>query len=135
MYRRCTTQQLEIFHKPAKFARTGQIMGNNSRTKGERQFRVFRLRSRLGLSIVEWLTMVISSLPHLNLQEELERQVSQRTGRRVRNLAVELEPERIILRGLATTYHVKQLAQHGVRELMPNVRLDNVIVVTSDEAV
>jgi hypothetical protein len=77
------------------------------------------------------LTMVISSLPHL--QQELERQVSLRTGRRVRDLAIELEPERIILRGLAATYHVKQLAQHGVRDLLPYIRLENVIVVTSSE--
>jgi hypothetical protein len=75
--------------------------------------------------------MVLSSVPHLHLQEELERRVSLRTSRRVRNLAVELEPERIVLRGQATTYHVKQLAQHGIRDLVPNVRLENVIVVSS----
>jgi hypothetical protein len=73
--------------------------------------------------------MVSTSLPHL--QQELERQVSLRTGRRVRNLAVELEAERIVLRGLTTTYHVKQLAQHGIRDLLPHVRLENVIVVES----
>jgi hypothetical protein len=73
--------------------------------------------------------MVASSLPQL--QEELERHVSFRTGRRVKDLAVELEPERVVLRGLTTTYHIKQLAQHGIRDLLPNVRLDNVIVVES----
>jgi hypothetical protein len=77
--------------------------------------------------------MVIASIPHLNLQEELERQVTERTGRRVRNLAVELEPERIVLRGQTSTYHVKQLAQHGIRDLVPNIRLENVIIVTSPE--
>jgi hypothetical protein len=71
--------------------------------------------------------MVISSMPHL--QEELERQVSLRTGRRVRNLIVELEPERIILRGQTNTYHVKQLAQHGVLDMLPHARLENGIVV------
>jgi hypothetical protein len=74
--------------------------------------------------------MVVSSMPQL--QQELENQVSQRTGRRVRNLAVELEPERVVLRGLTTTYHVKQLAQHGLQHLLPpHVRLENVIVVES----
>lgn len=73
--------------------------------------------------------MVLSSIPYL--QQQLEQQVSQRTGRRVRNLMVDLEPERVVLRGQATTYHVKQLAQHGIRELLPHIRLDNVIVVTS----
>jgi hypothetical protein len=71
--------------------------------------------------------MVISSVPHL--QQELERQVSLRTGRRVRNLTVELEPERIVLRGQATTYHVKQLAQHGILEMLPDACLENGIVV------
>jgi hypothetical protein len=71
--------------------------------------------------------MVISSVP--DLQEELERQVSLRTGRRVRNLTVELEPERIVLRGQTTTYHIKQLAQHGILDMLPDVRLENGIVV------
>jgi hypothetical protein len=77
--------------------------------------------------------MVIASIPHLNLQEELERQVAERTGRRVRNLAVEIEPDRIRLRGQTSTYHVKQLAQHGIRDLVPNIHLENVIIVTSPE--
>ena len=66
-----------------------------------------------------------------HLQFELEQCVRVRTGRRVRNLAIELEPERVILRGQATTYYVKQLAQHGVRDLLPHVRLENTIVVDS----
>jgi hypothetical protein len=71
--------------------------------------------------------MVVSSLPHL--QEELERQVSLRTGRRVRNLTVQLESERIVLRGQTASYHVKQLAQHGILEMIPDARLENGIVV------
>ncbi len=63
------------------------------------------------------------------LQQELERRVLTRTGRRVRNLAIELSPERIVLRGHAATYHVKQLAQHGIRDVLPQVRLENAIVV------
>jgi hypothetical protein len=73
--------------------------------------------------------MVLSSI--VQLQQDLERQISLRTGRRVRNLAIELEPERVVLRGLTNTYHVKQLAQHGAREVLPHVRLENVIVVES----
>src|SRR6202030_2833068 len=52
------------------------------------------------------------------LQQELEQHITIRTGRRVRNLTVELCPERVVLRGRAINYHVKQLAQHGVRELL-----------------
>jgi hypothetical protein len=70
-----------------------------------------------------------SNCPHL--QHELERRVQDRTGRRIRNLAVELGTGHIILRGLTTTYYAKQLAQHGIRDLFPDVRLENAIVVDS----
>ena len=63
------------------------------------------------------------------LRSDLERHILARTGRRLRNLAVELFPEAVILHGSATTYYVKQLAQHGARELLPQVRLENAIVV------
>ena len=65
--------------------------------------------------------------PQLRL--ELERRVLDRTGRRVRNLLIELYPERVILRGRAASYYVKQLAQHGVRDVLPHVCLENAIVV------
>jgi hypothetical protein len=71
--------------------------------------------------------MVISSATHL--RQQLEQRVRARTGRRVRNLAIEMSPERIVLHGHADTYYVKQLAQHGVRDLLPQVRLENAIVV------
>jgi hypothetical protein len=71
--------------------------------------------------------MSVSANP--DLQQELESRISQRTGRRIRNLTVELRPERVVLRGLATNYYLKQLAQHGVRELLPHVSLENVIIV------
>ena len=63
------------------------------------------------------------------LQRELEQHVSLRTAHRIRNLQVELAPGGIVLRGQATSYYVKQLAQQGVRELLPQVRLENSIVV------
>jgi hypothetical protein len=64
-----------------------------------------------------------------SLQQELEQHVLARTGRRVRNLAIELEAERVVLRGCAASYHIKQLAQHGVRDILPQVCLENAIVV------
>ena len=63
------------------------------------------------------------------LQKELAERVCQRTGRRVRNLSIELRPDGVVLRGRAPTYHVKQLAQQGVRDLLPQVELYNAIVV------
>ena len=71
--------------------------------------------------------MATLSPPHLQL--ELEQRIQARTGRRVRNLAIELMPERIVLHGQATTYYIKQLAQHGVRDVLPQVRLENAITV------
>ncbi len=63
------------------------------------------------------------------MQIELERLVSSRTGWRIRNLTIEMAAERVILRGLAPSYHVKQLAQHGVRDLLPDIHLENTIKV------
>jgi hypothetical protein len=66
------------------------------------------------------------SSPH---PEEVERHVHLRTGRRVRDLTVVIEGGRIVLRGRAGSYYVKQLAQHSARELMPDAPLDNAICV------
>jgi hypothetical protein len=60
---------------------------------------------------------------------ELERHVQERTGRRVRDLHVELEQERVVLQGKAGSYYVKQLAQSGVRDLLPEMTVENDIVV------
>jgi hypothetical protein len=59
----------------------------------------------------------------------LERHIQARTGRRVRGLRVEVGTGGVVLRGLAASYHVKQLAQHGVRDLLPEVPLENAIAV------
>jgi len=63
------------------------------------------------------------------LQWRLERQVQSRTGRRIRDLAIRLDSERVILNGRAASYYLKQLAQHGVRDILPQVSLENAIEV------
>ncbi|MBY0524374.1 MAG: hypothetical protein K2R98_13290 [Gemmataceae bacterium] len=60
---------------------------------------------------------------------ELERHVQQRTGGRIRDLTIQLEAERVTLRGRADTFYIKQLAQHSIRDLLPHVCLDNAIIV------
>lgn len=65
----------------------------------------------------------------LPLCQELEQRVLTTTSRRIRDLAIELSPEQVILRGRAATYYVKQLAQQGIRELLPQIPLNNAIVV------
>ena len=54
-----------------------------------------------------------------------------RTNRRVRNLAIEVEAtgERVVLRGRANSFYVKQLAQEGAQEALPDAHLVNAIVV------
>ena len=64
-----------------------------------------------------------------HLRHELENRIRTHTGRRIRDLAIELRPERVVLRGHTSTYYLKQLAQHGVREILPHVSLENAITV------
>jgi hypothetical protein len=64
------------------------------------------------------------------LRQELETQVRARTGGRLRKLDIQLSPEGVVLLGESATFHVKQLAQHGVRDILPTVQLRNDIVVT-----
>jgi len=59
----------------------------------------------------------------------LRERVLARTGRRIRDLSVEVVEEKIVLRGQAESFHVKQLAQHGVWDLLPEAKLQNAIVV------
>ena len=63
------------------------------------------------------------------LREEVRNRILARTGRRVRNLDIQLTGEGIVLLGQAGSYHVKQLAQQGVQEYLPSLRLENAIVV------
>ena len=60
---------------------------------------------------------------------ELKRLVEERTHRRIRDLAVEMADGEVVLRGRAGSYHLKQLAQHGILDVMPDVPLVNAIEV------
>ncbi len=64
-----------------------------------------------------------------SLRSRLERQIRARTGQRIRNLDIELRPECVVLHGSTSTYYVKQLAQHGVKDVLPHVALRNSIRV------
>jgi hypothetical protein len=67
----------------------------------------------------------------MSLIEIVTKRVTDRTGRRVRNLVVELTTggEGVVLRGRADSFHVKQLAQQAARETLPHAHLENAIVV------
>jgi hypothetical protein len=57
--------------------------------------------------------------------------VLNKTNRRVWNLAIEVDPEQVILRGDTTSFHAKQLAQESVRKVLPELRLVNAIQVAA----
>ena len=63
------------------------------------------------------------------LKVELVSHVKARTGSRLRNLDIRLSPEGVVLTGQTNAFYIKQLAQHGVRELLPDVQLQNAIEV------
>jgi hypothetical protein len=53
------------------------------------------------------------------LARNLEERIQVCTNRRVRNLAIEFRSGRIVLLGHTSTYHVKQLALHGLLATLP----------------
>jgi hypothetical protein len=57
--------------------------------------------------------------------------VLQRTNRGIWNLAVEVLPERVVLRGETTTFYSKQLAQESIRKMLPTVMVQNAIEVAA----
>jgi hypothetical protein len=71
----------------------------------------------------------MSSTLATHVKDQLELFIRTRTGRRIRNLTIVLEPQRVILRGQVSSYYVKQLAQQGVRDFLPDRSLENSIVV------
>lgn len=69
-------------------------------------------------------------VPTMNsLAQRLQSLVMQRTNRRVWNLAIDVLPERVVLRGETNTFYAKQLAQESVREVLPQMALENAIQV------
>lgn len=72
----------------------------------------------------------MSAIPP-TIKERLAKSVQDRTGRRVLNLLVDVDSDKVLLRGMTDSYHVKQLALSGVRDLLPNATLRNEIVVAN----
>ena len=71
-------------------------------------------------------------MPHLtNLALHIHNAVLERTNRGIWNLAVEVLPERVVLRGATSTFYAKQLAQESVRKVLPKVKLENAIEVAA----
>ena len=69
--------------------------------------------------------------PAIPLVREIEQQIQSRTDRRVRNLAVEFRSDRVVVRGQTASYHVKQLALHGLLDVLPRYwRIEDAITVS-----
>lgn len=64
-----------------------------------------------------------------NVELLLEEKILGRTGRRVKDLWIELDEECITLHGRTESYHVKQLALSALREALPKYTILNSIDV------
>jgi hypothetical protein len=60
----------------------------------------------------------VSRSDRTQVARALECQIRERTSGRVHPLTVEVGDDRILVRGLSPSYHVKQLALLGVREVV-----------------
>jgi hypothetical protein len=72
---------------------------------------------------------MVESVDSVQLRQDLARRVRERTGRRIRDLAIEVGSDGVVLHGRSPSYYVKQLAQQGVWEMLPGVGLRNAIEV------
>lgn len=70
-----------------------------------------------------------------SLADEVLKRVSDRTGGRVKGLAVDTAGGRVVIRGNTRSFHVKQLALHGALELVPPGGVVNAVVVEGEAAV
>lgn len=66
---------------------------------------------------------------HFAETHDVLRSVSRWTSGRVKDLEVRVVGSQVILAGSSDTYYGKQLAQHGVLELIPSARIQNAIEV------
>ena len=56
--------------------------------------------------------------------ETIQRHIDSRTWRRVRQLRVDCSGARVAVRGVASSYYVKQLAISALREVLPSAPVD-----------
>jgi hypothetical protein len=59
----------------------------------------------------------------------IRQRIESRLGGRVRDLAVRIAGDKVVLEGECSTYYTKQLAQHAALGVLEDEQLDNAIVV------
>ena len=73
--------------------------------------------------------MVQSPEARLTLAQQVEKRIRQSTYGRVRDLLVEEVQGRVVVSGQVPSYHTKQLALHGLLQLLSGDRFSNRITV------
>lgn len=63
------------------------------------------------------------------MEDKIERHLTCSMGPRIKDLRVEVSGDQIVLQGRTNTYYGRQLAQHGVLDLIPSARVVNAIEV------
>jgi hypothetical protein len=70
------------------------------------------------------------SSEQLRLAKVIQQRIEARLPGRVRNLAVRIGADFVVLEGECSTYYTKQLAQHAALGVLEDEHLENAIVVT-----
>jgi hypothetical protein len=70
------------------------------------------------------------SSERLRLAKVIQQRIEARLPGRVRNLAVKIGADFVVLEGECSTYYTKQLAQHAALGVLEDEHLENAIVVT-----
>ncbi len=65
----------------------------------------------------------------MSVEDSVRERVHSWTGRRVRGLVVVVRGKTVVLAGRASSFHIKQLAQRGAQDVLPQAALANEIVV------
>jgi hypothetical protein len=73
------------------------------------------------------MLLVMDAMP--DLTGAVERSILARTFGRIRDLRVEVGPEKVVLRGRAPSYYTKQLAQLAAMDLTDGQCVENAIEV------
>jgi hypothetical protein len=74
-------------------------------------------------------TIISSSTEMLDLVDQVEQAVQVRTGGRIRDLQNLLSEGRVIVSGRTSTYYLKQLATHAIRDAVDDLSVQNDVEV------
>lgn len=76
------------------------------------------------------MTAQVARVSRPTILQMIEERIRLSTSNRVRNLAVEFEGERVVVRGQVPTRHAKQLALHAALEFVDGDQLHELLHLT-----